>query len=70
MLQFTIRDLLLLTVIVALCVGWAGDRHAMRARMERLDEENQGLVSQSIVKYTTYQRISGRRDGLPIATEY
>jgi hypothetical protein len=27
MCQITIRDLMLATVIVALCLGWAGDRH-------------------------------------------
>ena len=67
MFQFTIRDLLLVTVIVALYVGWAGDRHEMGRRIERLTKELRTLPN---INYTTYQRISGRRDGLPINTDY
>lgn len=66
MFQFTIRDLLLVTVIVGLYAGWAGDRHEMGARIERLQKE---LASQQAVNYQTYQR-GGRRDGLPLATDY
>jgi hypothetical protein len=67
MFQFTIRDLLLVTVIVALYVGWAGDRHEMGARIERL--EKRPRIHQN-VNYIRYQRLSGRKDGLPINTDY
>lgn len=37
MFQFTIRDLILITVIVALYVGWVADRHEKGARIEQLE---------------------------------
>jgi hypothetical protein len=36
-MKFSIRDLLLVTVIVALAVGWWVDRAALTARVERLE---------------------------------
>jgi hypothetical protein len=33
-MQFTLRDLLLLTVIVGLAVGWASDRRSLMAKLE------------------------------------
>ena len=37
-MRFSIRDLLLVTVIVALAVGWWVDRHAREARVEQLEK--------------------------------
>ena len=67
MFQFTIRDVLLVTVIVALYVGWAGDRHEMGSRIERLEKEQR--IHQHI-NYAGYQRIGGPRLGTPVSTEY
>jgi hypothetical protein len=36
-MKFSIRDLLLVTVIVAVCVAWWVDRAALSARVERLE---------------------------------
>lgn len=38
MFQFTIRDLVLVTAIAGLCLGWAGDRHEKATRIERLEK--------------------------------
>jgi hypothetical protein len=65
MIQFTIRDVLLLTVIVALYLGWLGDRQGQAARIERLEAE----LKNRPVWIDAYQR-GGRRDGFPINTEY
>jgi hypothetical protein len=42
-MKFTFRDLFLVTVIVALTVGWWVDRGRMAAEMSRLTEENRLL---------------------------
>ena len=70
MFQFTIRDLLLVTVIVALYVGWTGDRHEMGARIERMDKELKEPRIHPNVNITGYQRMQGRFPGLPITTDY
>ncbi len=70
MFQFTIRDLLLVTVIVALYVGWAGDRHEMGARIERLDKELSETRIQWNVNITGYRSFNGAAPGLPITTDY
>ncbi len=38
-MKFSIRDLLLVTVIVALAVGWWVDRASFHATIEKLDSE-------------------------------
>ncbi|HUE71989.1 MAG TPA: hypothetical protein VMP01_13970 [Pirellulaceae bacterium] len=70
MFQFTIRDLLLVTVIVALYVGWAGDRNEMGARIERLEQERSVVWIHPNINISGYQRIQGRFPGLPITTDY
>ena len=70
MVQFTIRDLLLVTVIVALYVGWAGDRHEKVARIERLEKELMEAQIYPNVNIRGYQRMQGRFPGLPITTDY
>ena len=67
MFQFTIRDVLLATVIVALYVGWAGDRHEMGARIERLEK---GQRIHQNINYVGYQRLGGPHLGTPVSTEY
>ena len=67
MFQFTIRDVLLVTVIVALYVGWAGDRHEMRSRIERL-EKGQRIYQN--INIDGYQRLGVPRLGTPVSTEY
>ena len=42
-MKFTIRDLLLLTVIVALAMGWWVHRRAMNEEYRRMDSENEAL---------------------------
>jgi hypothetical protein len=37
-LHFTVRDLLWLTVVVALAVGWWLDHHSMKAAIDRLND--------------------------------
>ena len=66
MLQFTIREVMLLTVIVALYLAWFGDRQGQAARIERLEVE---LKNRPVAIDYGYQR-GGRRDGFPINTEY
>ena len=47
-MKFSIRDLLLVTVIVALAVGWWLDRRAMsklRARNDELQVQNRNLLN-------------------------
>lgn len=66
MFQFTIRDLVLLTVIVSLLIGWHADRRGQQARIEQLET---ALKNRPVMDYQTYQR-GGRRDGFPINTEY
>jgi hypothetical protein len=38
MFRFTIRDVLWLTVVVALCLGWSNDRYAMYRRMTAIND--------------------------------
>jgi hypothetical protein len=42
-MKFTIRDLMLLTVIVALAMGWWVHRRAMNEEYRRMDAENEAL---------------------------
>ena len=42
-MKFTIRDLLLLTVIVDLAMGWWVHRRAMQDEYRRMDSENEAL---------------------------
>lgn len=70
MFQFSIRDLLLVIVIVALYVGWAGDRHEKVTRIERLERELLETRIHPNVTITGYQRMQGQRSGLPINTDY
>ena len=37
-MKFSIRDLLLMTVIVAVCAGWCVDRQAREARVKQLEK--------------------------------
>ena len=37
-MKFSIRDLLLVTVIVAVCAGWWVDRQAREARVKQLEK--------------------------------
>jgi hypothetical protein len=46
MFKFTICDLVLVTTITALCVGWAGDRHEKALRIQRLETE---LANQRVI---------------------
>lgn len=43
MLRFTIRDVLLLTLVVAIAVGWFVDRRAWRTEREKLRREMEVL---------------------------
>jgi hypothetical protein len=70
MFQFSIREVLLLTLVVALYLGWFGDRQGQAARIEWLEAELKTATTQSNINLDGYQRVSGRRDGLPINTEY
>ena len=70
MFQFTIRDLLLITVIVSLYLGWLGERQGQAARIERLEAELKMAKIHPNQNFSGYQRISGRRDGWPVNTEY
>ena len=67
MSQFTIRDVLLVTVIAALCLGWAGDRHEKAARIARLATE---LKRHEAVNNQTYQRMTGQKHPFPLNTDY
>ena len=42
-MKFSIRDLLLVTVIVALALGWWAHRRAMHGEYRRLESENESL---------------------------
>jgi hypothetical protein len=42
-MKFSIRDLLLVTVIVALAAGWWVHRRAMNDEFRRMDSENEAL---------------------------
>jgi len=42
-MKFTIRDLLLVTVIVALALGWWAHCRTMNSEYRRLDSENEAL---------------------------
>jgi len=63
--RFTIRDLLLLTVIAALAVGWALERHRSNQLARRLDlvqyEEQQARV----VIDSLYEDLDGIEKALP-----
>ncbi len=67
MLQFTIRDLLLVTTIVALIVGWTADRQERLDRIDRLESE---LKDRLVVNDSSYQIVFGRLDGRPIDTDF
>ena len=59
-MKFSIRDLMLVTIIVAVCTAWWLERTKLRSEIVQLKK------SLATPTYVTYQRISGRRDGLPI----
>jgi len=59
LMRFSIRDLVLVTVVVAVCTSWWLERTKLRGEIVKLKKQ---LATPN---YTTYQR-SGRRDGLPI----
>lgn len=58
-MKFSIRDLMLVTIIVAVCTAWWLERTKLRSEVRQLKK------SLATPVYTTYQR-GGRRDGLPI----
>lgn len=56
-MKFTIRDLLLLTVIAALAMGWWAHRRGMNEEYRRMDSENEALRDELLeLRFTKMER--------------
>lgn len=59
-MKFSIRDLMLVTIIVVVCTAWCLDRIDLRREIVRLKKLAE------TPNYGVYLRITGRIDALPI----
>ena len=62
-MKFSIRDLMLVTIIVAVCTAWCLEKTKLKEEISKLKKSLEGRVV-----YTTYPpaHLGGRNDGIPI----
>ena len=67
-MKFSIRDLILVTVIVAMGLGWYVHRRAMNAEYRRMDAENEILRSELLELRFPKMEPDGPHESVPFHT--